>query len=272
MPNIIVRALSGAVYVALILGSLLLSPRLAFPLLMMVFAILGSLEYSRMTGENRLGLRIIDASAAILPALFVLLVVSSFWALPWAYGAASLLLLYPFVRLAAELFGGSDTPLERGAISCLGVGYVGLPLGMVAYGAAIMPSIVILMMAMIWLNDTGAYLVGRTWGHTKLLERISPKKTREGAAGGILASMAAGAVAPLLFDTLAITSTTGLLFGLAVAVASIIGDLVESMIKREEGVKDSGAVIPGHGGILDRIDSLLFVAPVTLLFIFWIVR
>lgn len=270
MPNIIVRSISGAIYAALILGALILSPDVAFPLLMTLFAIIGSLEYSRITGESRTGLRILDTTAAALPPLFVLalMVVN----MTTAFVIASLLLLYPLVRMACELTNRGGDPLERGARSSLGAYYVGIPLGLAAYGAVIMPRIIILMMVMIWLNDTGAYLTGRAWGRTKLLERISPKKTREGAAGGILAAMAAGVVAPLIWPSLDMSSVTCMFFGLVVAVAAIVGDLVESMLKRQEGIKDSGNIIPGHGGLLDRIDSLIFVAPITLLFIFWLLR
>ncbi len=272
MPNIIVRAISGAIYVALILGSLLWSPGVAFPLLMMLFAIIGSLEYSRMTGERRPALRLLDMVAAALPSLFVVALRVPYLTLTPAYVIASLLLLYPLIRLACELSNRGADPLERGARSTLGAYYLGIPLGLAAYGAAIMPRMIILMMVMIWLNDTGAYLTGRAFGRTKLMERISPKKTREGAAGGIMASMVAGIVAPLVCPSLGMTAVGGMLFGLVVAVAAIVGDLVESMLKRQEGIKDSGNIIPGHGGILDRIDSLIFVAPITLLVIFWLLR
>ncbi len=164
-------------------------------------------------------------------------------------------------------------PLEDAARGCLGVYYIGIALASAAMAAQLAPAVVILMFVMIWLNDTGAYLVGCRWGRTKLFERISPKKTWEGAAGGALFAMAAGVAAPLLpGDLFHFGSVAGLLLGLAVCVAGTIGDLVESMIKRQEGVKDSGNLIPGHGGILDRIDSLLFAAPVTLIFIMLILR
>ena len=116
------------------------------------------------------------------------------------------------------------------------------------------------VLAVTWLGDTGAYFAGRFFGRTKLFERVSPKKTVEGALGGLLLSALGGT---------AIARAAGLPFGVAEAlvlsalldVAGVVGDLVESMFKRAWGVKDSGWIMPGHGGILDRVDSLLFTAP-----------
>jgi phosphatidate cytidylyltransferase len=123
---------------------------------------------------------------------------------------------------------------------------------------------VILAFAAAFLNDTFAYFAGRFFGRHKLLERISPKKTWEGFAGGVLGSVL-GALAVRLLDVTADLSTLSLrgtvALGLGAAVLGPIGDLAESMLKRSAGVKDSGRLIPGHGGLLDRIDALLFVAP-----------
>ena len=108
-----------------------------------------------------------------------------------------------------------------------------------------------------WLCDTGQYLTGRTWGKTPLSPRISPKKTREGFAGGLVFAAVTSALGFWLFD-LGVNLLIGALFGVAIAVLAIFGDLTESLLKRQAGVKDSGDFIPGHGGMLDRIDSLLF--------------
>jgi phosphatidate cytidylyltransferase len=108
-----------------------------------------------------------------------------------------------------------------------------------------------------WLCDTGQYLTGRTWGKTPLSPRISPKKTREGFAGGLVLAAATSALGFWIFG-LGINPLIGVLFGVAIAVLAIFGDLAESLLKRQAGVKDSGDFIPGHGGMLDRIDSLLF--------------
>jgi phosphatidate cytidylyltransferase len=127
---------------------------------------------------------------------------------------------------------------------------------------------VILAFVVTWANDTFAYFAGHAFGRHKLLERISPKKTWEGFAGGAVGSLAGAlvtrALLPDLRDTLGIGSALAIAAG--GAVLGPLGDLAESLIKRGAGVKDSGKLIPGHGGLLDRIDALLFVAPWVYLF------
>ncbi len=274
MPNIMIRAISGAIYVALLLGCLIFSPRVAFAILMLIFSIFGAIEYTRMTASASRWLRVADIVATALPPFFVLMAVraTGLSTASVAWGVGTVCFLYPFLRMGAQLYVRTPHPLEHAARGCMGVYYVGVALAAASLAAQLSPSVVILMFVMIWVNDTGAYLVGCRWGRTKLFERISPKKTWEGAAGGALFAMTAGVVAPLIFPSLPMGSVAGMILGLVVCISGTIGDLVESMIKREEGVKDSGSIMPGHGGILDRIDSLLFAAPVTLIFIMIILR
>lgn len=127
------------------------------------------------------------------------------------------------------------------------------------------PGIVLLLLAMIWAADIGAYFSGKRWGKTRLAPDISPGKTWQGVYGGIIASLlVASLVGVQLFEE----TNAMLLFILAAAVAmgfSVVGDLLESLMKRQCGLKDSGQIIPGHGGVLDRIDSVTAAAPVFLL-------
>jgi phosphatidate cytidylyltransferase len=110
----------------------------------------------------------------------------------------------------------------------------------------------------VWANDTGAYVAGKTLGRRPFASHVSPKKTWEGTIGGLATGVAAGA---LLAVALGTSPLLGIVFGLVVAIAAIVGDLAESVLKRAAGAKDSGTLIPGHGGMLDRVDSLLFAAP-----------
>lgn len=161
--------------------------------------------------------------------------------------------------------------LEHMAVTVFGIMYVGwlgshlvmlrqLP---AAVGAEdyIGARLIFLAALLTWATDTGAYIMGIALGRHPLIERISPKKTREGAVGGLLGAALAGwgcsnSITPFL------TPLAGILLGLVVAAAAILGDLVESLIKRDVGIKDSAELIPGHGGVLDRFDSMLFTVPV----------
>ena len=121
-------------------------------------------------------------------------------------------------------------------------------------------SMILYLLAATWLGDTGAYFAGRVFGKTKLLERISPNKTVEGAVGGLIIS-AAGGFAFAKLGNLPFGVIECIVLTMVLDVAGIVGDLAESLLKRAWDVKDSGWIMPGHGGILDRLDSLLFTAP-----------
>ena len=120
-----------------------------------------------------------------------------------------------------------------------------------------------LILVATWASDTGAYLVGKKWGKRKMSPSISPNKTLEGLAGGIFLTIGVF-VLWHLYDSISILSAV--LLGIVVSLSATAGDLLESFLKRNAGVKDSGSLIPGHGGILDRIDALLFTAPVWYIF------
>lgn len=133
------------------------------------------------------------------------------------------------------------------------------------------PKIIIGLFILIWTNDTFAYIIGKSIGRTKLFERISPKKTVEGFLGGIIFAVLAGYLiskyyikANPEFSARSIIIWTSI--AVIVGIAGTIGDLIESKFKRIAGVKDSGSIMPGHGGILDRLDSVIFVAPIIFLF------
>jgi phosphatidate cytidylyltransferase len=127
-----------------------------------------------------------------------------------------------------------------------------------------------MLLVMVWLADSGAYFAGRQWGKTRLAPAISPGKTWEGVYGGLLSSLVFAAVAGGLYSH---SFTWTLMFMLVAAVAvlfSVAGDLLESLMKRHSGVKDSGKIIPGHGGIFDRVDSLVAAAPMFLTGFLWL--
>jgi phosphatidate cytidylyltransferase len=138
-----------------------------------------------------------------------------------------------------------------------------IPFGINGYNPKILISIFIL----IWTNDSFAYIVGKSIGKTKLFERISPKKTIEGSIGGIVFSVIAGYLISKYYIQIAERNIfIWIIIALIVGFFGTIGDLIESKFKRLAGVKDSGKIMPGHGGVLDRLDSVIFVAPIVFLF------
>lgn len=139
-------------------------------------------------------------------------------------------------------------------------------------GAALGLAWLMFVLVTTWMTDVFAYLVGRKWGRIKLIPHVSPGKTREGAIAGLIGGAASGAIAAYVFGV-PVPLAISLLMGAVVATGAMIGDLVESLIKREIGIKDMGSVIPGHGGLLDRVDALLVTVPLTFymaLFLSWL--
>jgi phosphatidate cytidylyltransferase len=134
------------------------------------------------------------------------------------------------------------------------------------------PAWVILAFVITFVNDTAAYFAGHAFGRHPLYERISPKKTWEGFAGGLAGSVAGALAVWALLRPGALTAGGAVLVGLGAGVLGPLGDLSESMVKRAAGVKDSGRIIPGHGGLLDRIDALLFVGPWVYACAAWLAR
>ncbi|MBW7935551.1 MAG: phosphatidate cytidylyltransferase [Gemmatimonadaceae bacterium] len=193
----------------------------------------------------------------------------------WVPSVAMVALAVPLL-LTVALFarGVAGGPMAAVGTTLVGVLYTG---GMLSFAYALRyhdyvvdakggTMLVLLPVVVTWLNDTGAYLAGRAFGKRKLMPTVSPKKTWAGAYGAVVASV----LTTWLFAAYLLPPTAQLslrplgivLVGLVLSVAAQVGDLAESMFKREADVKDSSALIPGHGGVLDRVDSLLFTLPV----------
>jgi phosphatidate cytidylyltransferase len=174
------------------------------------------------------------------------------------------------------LRGPTGKPLSSVAITAFGVLYAGLFSYIYALryhdyavGAAAGTALVFLPVLLTWTTDVGAYAFGRTFGRKKLIPSISPGKTVEGAIGGlglaIVICLLYVRFILMPYAQLGLTIQGAVLFAIVISIAAQTGDLAESLLKREAGVKDSSRIIPGHGGILDRFDSLLFVMPVAFL-------
>lgn len=187
--------------------------------------------------------------------------------------AISSLLLFPFIFSAFiyELYTRSERPFVNVAYIVLGVAYIGVPFALLQFIAfengAFYANTVFGLLALTWFNDTGAYLVGSRLGKTPLFPRISPKKTWEGAAGGGAGAFLAGILVFSIFHELRLADW--LVLAAIVTVFGNLGDLVESMLKRSEHIKDSGSLLPGHGGMLDRFDAFIFLLPFATAYLLW---
>jgi phosphatidate cytidylyltransferase len=177
-----------------------------------------------------------------------------------------------FGAFVYELFMASEKPFVNLAFLMLGVFYIGIPFGLLNFVAIhqgeYLPNIVMGLLLLIWANDSGAYLVGSRLGKHLLLPRISPKKTWEGTLGGLVFTLLTAVILHLYFLELRLIDW--LVLAGIIAVFGSIGDLVESMLKRSLAVKDSGKILPGHGGMLDRFDGLIFSLPYATAYLLWI--
>lgn len=178
-------------------------------------------------------------------------------------------MLYMLVRMSAQLYIAKQNPAISLQKSFFCICYVALPLGLMTQVCRSAGSMMLLsIFILIWINDSGAYLVGSAIGKHRLFERISPKKSWEGFWGGCALSVLAGYAMGAYFNGI-FHGPSALLFaglGLTVSIMGTLGDLTESLLKRTAGVKDSSNLIPGHGGILDRVDSILFAVPAALIY------
>ena len=176
----------------------------------------------------------------------------------------STLIFFLFLPFITSLFSNKNTQKELSNIMLLFI-YITIPFMLLLQIAEVNTSMpfngkaVLGIFILIWTNDTFAYLIGRKIGKTKLFERISPKKTIEGFIGGAVFSIIISYILSLYFTTFSFKKW--LIFAIIVSIFGTIGDLIESMFKREANLKDSSNLIPGHGGFLDRLDSFIFAIP-----------
>jgi|SRR6478672_7854856 len=288
MNDTLKRAISGAVYITLLLFCILYSIE-SFFILFGIFLIIATSEFCSLLKINKL----IAIPLAIL--IYVSVTLLAFYK-PWVeqtissiskkqmildvdteliYKSLLIVTILVSIKCIHFLFTDSIQNISGAMKYLYLIGYVILPflfITKISFGQNNYNNkIIIGLFILIWTNDTFAYLVGKSFGKHKLFERISPKKTVEGFVGGVTFAILAGFLLSKFFiqpspnflpKSIIIWTSIAVIVG----CMGTIGDLIESKFKRIAGVKDSGAIMPGHGGMLDRLDSIIFVAPFIFLF------
>lgn len=269
MSNLTLRLLVAVVFVPAILALLYVVPPIGFYCLVVWACATAAFELFGMVSNRDRVAQIygVVTSVAISVAVWMRPADPRVW-ITIAIAAPLFGLLFPLVRL-----GDLSTAGLRAATFAFGPLYCGLPLTFLALMrrdvSARGPGFVILSLMLAWFADTGGYFAGRFLGKHKLYEAVSPKKTIEGSIGGLFGALVGATWATFGYcsGSLPIVHAVGLaLVGGALGQA---GDLAESLLKRSTGVKDSGGILPGHGGILDRIDALMFTATTVWLYLLW---
>lgn len=267
--NIVKRSIAGSAYVAIVITALVIN-KISFLFLIASITILAIYEYYNLFSSKKdkpqkitlLFTGIFNIICCFLVAYHIISV---------KYLSLNIILL--IITGIIEIFRPQDkNPINVVAYTLLGVVYIILPLSLTSFFVftpqsplAYTPVLLIGIFIIQWGFDTGAYITGITMGKHKLIARISPKKTWEGSFGGLFFSVLAAFLYQLFTDLYSLINW--MIIAFLISFFGLFGDLMESMIKRNIGIKDSGNIIPGHGGILDRLDSAFFSIPVIFLYI-----
>ncbi len=264
--NLLQRTVTGVLFVIVLVGGILISP-LSFGIL---FAVICALSVYEFTGlVNKSGQVSVNRLVVTLGGVYLFLSMLAFCiclAGPEVFLPYVLLLLYLMIT---ELYLKKKNPIGNWACSMLAQLYVALPFALLCVLAfrndvenssiAFVSIFPLSVFVFLWLSDTGAYCVGSLLGKHRLFERISPKKSWEGSIGGGVFAMLASLVFAHFYPLMSVWQWLGL--SVVVVVFGTWGDLTESLLKRQLGIKDSGNILPGHGGMLDRFDSALMAIP-----------
>lgn len=264
MSNLTKRAIFGAVYVVIMLGGTIIHP-IVFAILFAAILFFTQFEFYNVVekGGYKPSKWVSSVSGLLLFSI--------------SYGISIGYLKYEFAfafipialfLLIFEIFSSRENTIGNSGLNLLGFAYIAAPFGLMnfiihpsfnGFHTIFYPWILIGVFFIIWMNDSGAYLVGSALGKHKMCPKISPAKSWEGLIGGAVAGVIMGIINSILFQEISMTNW------IAIALLTIafgtLGDLFQSKIKREIGIKDSGNILPGHGGFLDRLDSLLFAIP-----------
>jgi len=259
MKELLVRTISGAVLLAIVVSGILVSSWTCFALGLLI-VVLGTLEMGQIFRLKSHGQLLFGGLMAV--GAFVVATLGLLNDQP----ISKLMLLLPMLPFLLALFSTSDDFKSIAAYNFGSMLLLSLPCFFMLWIREVYtPKMLLLVFVLLWANDTFAYLTGRWLGKHKLWVRVSPGKTIEGSVGGLVLTLAGVIIYSYCVTWLPLKTSIGM--GLIAVVFGTLGDLCESMLKRQAGVKDSGNLIPGHGGILDRFDSVLFAVPFVFVFL-----
>lgn len=271
--NFIQRAITGALFVAVLVGAIVFGPH-TFTVLFIIIAGSSIREFAHLV--NKMSGVHINPSINMLAGIYLFVAFLFFCQNISGSGVFIPYLFILIYLMISELYLKRENPINNWAYSMLSQMYVALPFALlnvlafqnnpeyssVTYNYVLPLSVFIF----IWINDTGAYCVGSLIGKHRLFERISPKKSWEGSIGGGVFAIIAAFILWHFFPFMPLIEWIGL--ALVVVIFGTWGDLTESLMKRHLGIKDSGNILPGHGGMLDRFDSALMAIPAAVVYIY----
>jgi phosphatidate cytidylyltransferase len=264
MRNLLKRSISGIIYIVIFISSILFSKE-SYVVLIAIFTFLCIWEFYKMTKLNNF------AAYVFFPAvLFLLMKRQDSYATSIVLGItifSSLALMYQLFAKKEIKF--TDQRSKLGVVIRYIIFSMCFLILLPFYNKSFHPYFMISILSIIWVNDSFAFLVGKNFGKHKLFPSVSPKKTVEGLLGGLVFSLLAGLFISKYQTDFSLINW--LIIALIVSMLGTVGDLVESKFKRQANIKDSGTIMPGHGGVLDRLDSLLFAAPFVYLYINFII-
>lgn len=261
------RAITGFFFVVVMLAAFFFGPYI-FIAFFSLLSLLCLLEFFKLIKTDQI---LPQQIIGLLIGLFICIAAASFW-FNASFTGYFLALLVPLnvSVFFSELYQKSEKPFQNIAFTFLGVIYAVLPfvffMSMAFLSGNFSFHLPLGFILLLWTNDTGAYLTGRKLGKTKLFERHSPKKTWEGFIGGIILTALVALIISRYFQE--ISWLHWIISGLIISIFGTMSDLVESMLKRSINVKDSGSILPGHGGLLDRFDGLLLAAPLVFIYLY----
>lgn len=277
MNGLVKRAFTALIFVIVVLGGLF-GGHYSFVALFSIITGLCLWEYLGLVLEkdNKKDFfrKIIGLGLGIMPFILTSIVQLNLIPNREAFIIISSLLFSPFVFLSFvyELYADSDTPFTNIAYLILGVFYIGIPFALLDFiafsGDHFYVKTIFGLLLLTWSNDTIAYLVGSQIGKTPLFPRISPKKTWEGTMGGAVGTLIIAYILSVYIKELHLVNW--LVLAIIIIIFGSLGDLVESMLKRSHKIKDSGSLLPGHGGFLDRFDGFIFMLPFAAAYLLWV--